>query len=214
MAAGGSGEYDFVRAQKWVRMAGFAGWFTVLGHGAVVFYQMGSRRPVAAGRYLPERGWPGTGRKEAWPKKAWFTAGVPDTQRVKDAATATGAPGGFDAGKLVQGRSCLVPTGTGGNVLVSGASPADAADGSAATAFWDEVATLYELSVRARVTFVGRSFSGVFRGRTARGNGIRVERPPPVLVRRTNFCPHAWRWLAGRTFAWFKAKRRLSKACG
>jgi len=142
-------------------------------------------------------------------------AGVPDTQRVKDAARATGAPGGFEAGKLVQERSCLAPTGTGGNVLVSGALPADAVDGPVATAFWDEVATLHESSGRARVTFVGRSFNGLFRGRTVRGNGIRVERPPPPCWwEEQTPAPIARRRLAGRIFAWFKANRGLSKAQG
>ena len=41
--------------------------------------------------------------------------------------------------------------------------------------------------------------------------GIRVEKPAHVLVRKTNFCIHAWRWTVERTFAWLDMNRRLSK---
>ena len=134
-----------------------------------------------------------------------------DTQSVKNAATATGATVGFDAGKLVKGRKRLVLTDTLGNVLASRVLPADAVDGAAAVAFWDEVAATHDLLAQVRVVFVDGSFNGVFREHLAQRYGIRVEKPVHVLVEKTNFRIHAWRWIVERTFAWLSAKRRLSK---
>ncbi|TDN35856.1 hypothetical protein E4631_05640 [Hymenobacter sp. UV11] len=101
---------------------------------------MGGRRHLGPGERLPDGGEPGTGLKKACP-----TAVILDTQSVKNAATATGATVGFDAGKLVKGRKRLVLTDTLGHVLASRVLPADAVDGAAAVAFWDEVATTHEL---------------------------------------------------------------------
>ena len=134
-----------------------------------------------------------------------------DTQSVKNTATATGATVGFDAGKLVKGRKRLVLTDTLGHVLASRVLPADAVDGAAAIAFWDEVAATHELLGAVQVVFVDSSFHGVFRRHLARRYGIRVEKPVHVLVRKTNFCIHAWPWIVERTFAWLDMNRRLSK---
>ena len=134
-----------------------------------------------------------------------------DTQSVKNAATATGTTVGFDAGKLVKGRKRLVLTDTLGNVLASCVLPADAVDGAAAIAFWDEVAPTHDLLGLVQVVFVDSSFNGVFREHLAQRYGIRVEKPAHVLVQKTNFCIHAWRWIIERTFAWLSANRRLSK---
>ncbi len=134
-----------------------------------------------------------------------------DTQSVKNAATATGATVGFDAGKLVKGRKRLVLTDTLGNVLASRVLPADAVDGAAAIAFWDEVAAPHDLLSQVQVVFVDSSFNGVFREHLAQYYGIRVEKPAHVLVKKTNFCIHVWRWIVERTFAWLSANRRLSK---
>lgn len=134
-----------------------------------------------------------------------------DTQSVKNAATATGATVGFDAGKLVKGRKRLVLTDTLGHVLASRVLPANAADGPAAIAFWDEVATMHDLLGQVQVVFVDSSFNGAFRKHLAQHYGIRVEKPVHVLVKKTNFCIHAWRWIVERTFAWLSANRRLSK---
>ncbi|MBT9395573.1 hypothetical protein KLP40_20575 [Hymenobacter sp. NST-14] len=101
---------------------------------------MGDRRDVGAGKHVPEREQPGNG-----PKKAEPTAVILDTQSVKNAATATSTTVGFDAGKLVKGRKRLVLTDTLGNVLASRVVPANAADGPAAIAFWDEVAAGHDL---------------------------------------------------------------------
>ena len=68
-----------------------------------------------------------------------------DSQSIKNAATATGATVEFDAGKLVKGRKRPVLTDTLGNVLASRVLPANAVDGSAAIAFWDEVAAAHDL---------------------------------------------------------------------
>jgi transposase len=130
---------------------------------------------------------------------------------VKNAATATGATVGFDAGKLVKGRKRRVLTDTLGNVLASRVLPANATDGPAAISFWDEVAAAHDLLGQVQVVFVDSSFNGVFREYLAQHYGIRVEKPAHVLVRKTNFCIHAWRWIVERTFAWLSANRRLSK---
>ena len=124
---------------------------------------------------------------------------------------ATGTTVGFDAGKLVKGRKCLVLTDTLGNVLASRVLPAGVHDGPAAIAFWDEVAARYDLLGQVQVVFVDSSFHGVFREHLAWRYGIQVEKPAHVLVEKTSFCIHAWRWIVERTFAWLNAKRRLSK---
>jgi len=161
---------------------------------------------VATGRHLPKREQPGTGRKKAGP-----TVVTLDSQRVKNAATAPGAPVGFDAGKLVKGRKRLVLTDTLGNVRASRVLPANVADGPAAIAFWDEVAAAHDLLGQVQVVFVDSSSHGVFREHLAQRYGIRVEKPARVLVEKANFCTHAWRWIVERTFAWLNANRGLSK---
>ena len=134
-----------------------------------------------------------------------------DTQSVKNAATATGATVGFDAGKLVKGRKRLVLTDTLGNVLASRVLPAGEHDGTAAIAFWDEIAAAHALLGRVQVVFVDSPFNGAFREHLAHRYAIRVEKPVHVAVEKTNFCLHAWRWIVERTFAWLSANRRLSK---
>ena len=121
-------------------------------------------------------------------------------------ATATGAIVGFDAGKLVKGRKRLVLTDTLGHVLASRVLPADAVDGTAAIAFWDEVAATHELLADVQVVFVDSSFHWVFRQHLAQRYGIRVEKPAHVLVSKTNFCIHTWRWIVECTFAWLDMK--------
>lgn len=130
---------------------------------------------------------------------------------MKNAATATGATAGFDAGKRVKGRKRRVLTDAVGSVLASRVLPANAVDGPVAVAFWDEVAALHELLGQIQVVFINSALSGVFREHMAPRYGIRVEKPTHVLVEKTNFCVHAWRWTIERTFAWLSFKRRLSK---
>ena len=89
--------------------------------------------------------------------------------------------------------------------------PAHAMDGAAAIAFWDEVAATHELLGAVQVVFVNSSLHDVFRQHLAQRYGIRVEKPARVLVRKTNFCIHTWRWIVERTFAWLDMNRRLSK---
>ena len=55
------------------------------------------------------------------------------------------------------------------------------------------------------------SFHDVFRQQLAQRYGLRVEKPARVLVRKTTFCIHAWRWIVERTFAWLDMNRCLSK---
>lgn len=102
-------------------------------------------------------------------------------------------------------------TDTLGNVLASRVLPANAVDGAAAIAFWDEVAPTHDLLSQVQVVFVDSSFHGVFREHLAQRYSIRVEKPAHVLVKKTNFSIHAWRWIVERTFAWLSANRRLSK---
>ena len=115
------------------------------------------------------------------PKKACPTAVILDTQSVKNAATATGATVGFDAGKLVKGRKRLVLTDTLGHVLATRVVPANAAD---AIAFWDEVVAVHDLLGQVQVVFVDSSFNGVFREHLAHRYGVRVEKPAHVLVKK------------------------------
>ena len=134
-----------------------------------------------------------------------------DSQSVKNASKPTEATVGFDAGKLVKGCKRLVLTDTLGNALASRVEPANAMDGTAAITFWDEVAAVHDLQGQVQIVFVDSSFNGVFREYLAHRYGVRVEKPAHVLVKKTNFCIHAWRWIVERTFAWLSAKRRLSK---
>ena len=89
--------------------------------------------------------------------------------------------------------------------------PATAVDGTATSAFWDEVAAAHELLEVIQVVFVDGSFRGVFRQHLAQHYGIRVEKPAHMLVKKTNFCLHAWRWMIERTFAWLDMNRLLFK---
>ena len=188
-----------------MRLAGRAGRFTAPGQGLLTLWQVGSRRYLGADG-LPDGEQPGTR-----PKKACPTAVILDTQGVKNTATATGATVGFDAGKLVKGHKHLEINDKMGHVLASRVLPAAAVDGAAAIAFWDEVATTNELLGAVQVVFVDSSFPGVFRQHLAQRCGIRVRKPAYALVRKPNFCIHAWRWTVERTFAWFDMNRRLSK---
>ena len=109
------------------------------------------------------------------------------------------------------GRKRLVLTDTLGNVLASRVLQANAVDGPAAIAFWDEVAAAHDLLSQVQVVFVDSWFNGIFREHLAQRYGIQVEKPAYVLVEKTNFCIHTWRWIVERTFAWLSANRRLSK---
>ena len=92
--------------------------------------------------------------------------------------------------------------------------PANAADGPAAVAFWDEAAAMHDDWLGpVEGVFVDRSFNGVFRQHLARRCGIRVEKPAHMLVEKTNCCIHVWRWIVGRTVAWLSANHRLSREC-
>ena len=148
---------------------------------------MGSPRYLATGQHLPAGAPPGTGRTKTWPP-----AGLRGTQSVKDAATATGAPVGFDAGKRVKGRRRLVlPGPLARRVLARRVLPA-AADGPAASAFWGEVTALHDLLGPAQVVFGDRSFNKVAREHLARRSGMRGEKPIHVRVKKTNCCLPAY----------------------
>ncbi len=130
---------------------------------------------------------------------------------MKNAATATGATVGFDAGKLVKGRKRLVLIDTLGNVLASRVVPAHVSDAAAAIAFWDEVATVHPLLGQVQVVMGDSSFAGLFAEHLARRYGVRFEKPVHIVLKKKNFCIHQKRWLVERTLAWLSANRRLSK---
>lgn len=146
-----------------------------------------------------------------YPPKVQPTCVIIDTQSVKNAATATGATVGFDAGKLVTGRKRLVLIDTQGNVLASRVVPANISAAAAAIAFWDEVAATHPLLGRVQVVMGDSSFAGLFAEHLARHYGVRFEKPAQIVLTKKNFCIHEKRWLVERTLAWLNANRRLSK---
>ena len=75
-------------------------------------------------------------------------------------------------------------------MLASRVLTAHVVDGAAAIAFWDKVAATHELLGAVQVILVDSSFHDVFRQHLDQRYGIRVEKPPRVLVRKTNFCIH------------------------
>jgi len=145
------------------------------------------------------------------PQKAPSTCVLIDTQSVKNAATATGATVGFDAGKLVKGRKRLVRMDTLGNGLVSRVLPANVSDAAAAIAFWDEVAVQHPLLGRVHLVLGDNSFAGRVADHIAQRYGVRFEKPGHVVVKKKNFCLPKHRWLVERTRAWRSTNRRLSK---
>lgn len=145
------------------------------------------------------------------PPKALPTCVIIDTQSVKNAATATGATVGFDAGKLVKGRKRLVLIDTLGNVLASRVVPAHVSDAAAAIAFWDEVAATHPLLAEVALVLGDNSFAGRFANHLARHYGIRFEKPVHIVLKKNNFCIHKQRWLVERILAWLSMNRRLSK---
>lgn len=145
------------------------------------------------------------------PQKAEPTCVIIDTQSVKNAATATGATVGFDAGKLVKGRKRLVLIDTLGNVLASRVLPANVSDAAAAIAFWDEVAATHPLLAGVQVVMGDSSFAGLFAEHVRAHYGLRFEKPAHIVLKKKNFCIHQKRWLVERTLAWLSANRRLSK---
>lgn len=130
---------------------------------------------------------------------------------MKNAATATGATVGFDAGKLVKGRKRLVLIDTLGNVLASRVVAAHVSDAAAAIAFWDEVAATHPLLGQVRVVMGDSSFAGLFAEHLARCYDVRFEKPVHIVLKKKNFCIHQNRWRVERTLAWLSANRRLSK---
>ena len=134
-----------------------------------------------------------------------------DSQSIKKTTTAIGATFGFNKGKRVKGCRRLVLNDMLGNVPASRVLLTNAADSPAAIAFWGEVAAAHDLLGQVQVVFVDRSFNGVFREHLAQRYGIRVEKPAHVLVEKTNFCIHAWRWIVKRTFVRLSANRSLLK---
>lgn len=132
-------------------------------------------------------------------------------KRVKNAATATGPTVGFDAGKLVKGRKCLVLIDTLGNVLASWVIPAGMSDAAAAIACWDTVAAQPPLLGQVQLVVGDSSFAGLFADHLRQHHGLRFEKSTHMVLRKKNFCIHKKRWLVERTLAWLSANRRLSK---
>ena len=146
------------------------------------------------------------------PPKAEPTCGIIDTHSVPNAATATGATVGFDAGKLVKGRKRLVLIDTPGNVPASRVLPAGVSDAAAAIAFWDGVAATHPLLAQGQVVMGDNSFAGLFADHLARRYDLRFEKPSHIVLKKKNFCIHKKRWLVARTLAWLSNNRRLTRA--
>lgn len=145
------------------------------------------------------------------PQKASPTCVIIDTQSVKNAATATGATVGFDAGKLVKGRKRVVLIDSLGNVLASRIVPAHVSDAAAAIAFWDEVAASHPLLAEVQLVLGDNSFAGRFADHLRQRYGVRFEKPAHIVLKKKNFCIHKQRWLVERTLAWLTTNRRLAK---
>ena len=73
------------------------------------------------------------------------------------------------------------------------------------------MAAAHDLLQQVQVVFVDRMLNGTFREHLVQRYNLRVGKPAHVLVEKTDFCIHAWRWIVERTFAWLSANRRLSK---
>lgn len=134
-----------------------------------------------------------------------------DTQSSKNAATATGATVGFDAGKLVKGHKRLVLIDSLGNVVASRVVPAHGSDAAAAIAFWGEVAATHPLLAKVQLVPGDNSFARRFADHLTRYYRVRFEKPVPIVLKKKNFCAHKQRWLAERTLAWLTMNRRLPK---
>jgi putative transposase len=145
------------------------------------------------------------------PQKAQPSCVLIDTQSVKNAATATGATVGFDAGKRVKGRKRLVVMDTLGNVLACRVVPAHISDAAAAIAFWDEGAALHPLLGQVQVVIGDSSFAGRFADHLSQYYGLRFEKPAHSVLKKKNFCLHKKRWLVERPLAWLSNNRRLAK---
>lgn len=118
---------------------------------------------------------------------------------MKNAATATGATVGFDAGKLVKGRKRLGLVDTLGNVLASRVVPAHVSDAAAAIAFWDKVAGAHPLLAQVQVVMGDSSFAGLFAEHLRLRYGLQLEKPTHIVLKKKNFCLHKNRWLVERT---------------
>ena len=167
----------------------FPPWGTVYG-----YFSKWQREGTGGANCLPGGYLPGKR-----PPKAQPTCVIIATQSVKNAATATGATVGFDAGKLVKGRKRLVLLDTLGHVLASRVVPASVSDAAAALAFWDEVAARHPLLERVQVVLGDNSFAGRFAAHLAQRYGLRFEKRAHRVVKKKNFCLHKQRWLVERT---------------
>ena len=127
---------------------------------------------------------------------------------MKNAAPATGASVGFDAGKLVKGRKRLVLLDTRGNGLASRVLPAHVSDAAAATAFWDEGAARHPLLGQVQLVLGDSPFAGLLAQYLQPRFGLRLEKPAHMALEKNGFFLHQQRWLVERTLSGLTAACR------
>ncbi|WP_368862021.1 IS5 family transposase, partial [Frankia gtarii] len=135
------------------------------------------------------------------------SAGIIDSQSVKDADTVSAASRGYDAGKKINGRKRFVVVDTTGlllAVLVVPASTHDTAGGR------QVLLDGYFAGRRLRLLFADGGFAGQFVGWAARLLRLTVE-----VVRKTagqkGFSVLPRRWVVERTLSWITAHRRHAR---
>jgi transposase len=116
----------------------------------------------------------------------------------------SGGPGGYDAGKKVQGRKRQALVDTDGRALVLDPQPANVQDR-------DGAGPVLRLSLRT-CPFLARAFADAGyagdRPATATIIAIEIVRKPPNQV---GFAVPPRRWVVERFFAWVSRNRRLRK---
>ena len=143
------------------------------------------------------------------PKKATPTAGVLDSQSVKNAATST-ARVGYDAGKRITGRKRFFVVDTQGNLLAAWVTSAACHDGTTATLWWDGVVPHNELPADLRLLWVDQTFRARMQAALPE-HQLTVCTPDEVASNKGAFCIHVRRWVVERTIARTSAHRRLAR---
>ena len=142
-------------------------------------------------------------------KKAEPTTLIPDSQSVKNAATATEEIG-FDGGKLIKGRKRFVLVDTSGATLATRVLPANVHDGQSALAWWASIRH-HPLLQQVKRVFIDGGFRGEFVRKMAELYQIEVIIPQKVVRQAGKFCIHATRWVVEHSISWITNNRRLAR---